>query len=90
MYVALEEPFSFSIDDASKSLLSWHLSRLTTAVSVFLLQDVERLLVMKGTDPAVRKKAALCFLRFFRENPGNLVHSELADKMVRHTCLLHI
>lgn len=37
---------------------------------------------MKGTDPAVRKKAALCFLRFFRENPGNLVHSELADKMV--------
>ncbi|CBJ29344.1 Coatomer protein complex, alpha sub-unit [Ectocarpus siliculosus] len=48
-----------------------------------LLPDVERLLVMKGTDPAVRKKAALCFLRFFRENPGNLVHSELSDKMAR-------
>lgn len=46
------------------------------------MQDVERLLVMKGTDPAVRKKAALCFLRFFRENPGNYVHSELAEKMV--------
>lgn len=51
-----------------------------------LEQDVERLLVMKGTDPAVRKKAALCFLRFFRENPGNLVHSELADKMVTAVC----
>lgn len=37
----------------------------------------------KGTDPAVRKKAALCFLRFFREHPGNLVHSEWAEKMVR-------
>lgn len=49
-------------------------------------QDVERLLVMKGTDPAVRKKAALCFLRFFRENPGNPVHSELADKMVTAVC----
>ncbi|CAM9231402.1 unnamed protein product, partial [Ectocarpus sp. 13 AM-2016] len=48
-----------------------------------LLPDVERLLVMKGTDPAVRKKAALCFLRFFRENPGNLIHSELSEKMAR-------
>ncbi|CAM9208245.1 unnamed protein product, partial [Scytosiphon promiscuus] len=48
-----------------------------------LLPDVERLLVIKGTDPAVRKKAALCYLRFFRENPGNYVHSELAEKMAR-------
>lgn len=50
---------------------------------VRVAQDVERLLVMKGTDPAVRKKAALCFLRFFRENPENLVHAEWADRMVR-------
>ncbi|CAM9885715.1 unnamed protein product, partial [Laminaria digitata] len=48
-----------------------------------LLPEVERLLVTKGTDPAVRKKAALCFLRFFREHPGNLVHSEWAEKMAR-------
>lgn len=51
-----------------------------------LEQDVERLLVMKGTDPAVRKKAALCLLRFFRENPGNIIHSELSDKMVTAVC----
>lgn len=37
---------------------------------------------MKGTDPAVRKKAALCFLRFFRENPENLIHIEWVEKMV--------
>lgn len=61
-------------------LVLW--TQITSLFAAHRPQDVERLLVTKGTDPAVRKKAALCFLRFFRENPGNLVHAELADKMV--------
>ncbi|CAM9271765.1 unnamed protein product, partial [Discosporangium mesarthrocarpum] len=46
-----------------------------------LVPDVRRLLVLPSVDPAVRKKAALCFLRFFRENPSHLAHSDWSDKM---------
>jgi AP-2 complex subunit alpha len=36
-----------------------------------LFADVQKLLLRSETDASVRKKAALCLLRFFRESPSN-------------------
>ncbi|CAM9336963.1 unnamed protein product [Chrysoparadoxa australica] len=46
-----------------------------------LANDVQRLLLTPGTEPNVKKKAALCILRFYRESPESFVLAEWADKL---------
>lgn len=46
-----------------------------------LFGNVQKLLMQRGGDPNIRKKAALCLLRFFREEPEEVNHAEWASGM---------
>ncbi len=45
-----------------------------------LVDAVHRLLMEKEGGPSIRKKAALCLLRFFRESPEDIDHQEWAER----------